>query len=126
MKNKSKLLVVFCASAVLGCSTLDIKIPNVEACVGIELGGYCKKTVTGEERLIEREDIEEMIWDYGAVILTPEAFAEYMKIMEKICNRQDECEHYENGAPKKTLKSFQTLERIRYYDNIDLGINDEY
>lgn len=107
-----------------GCNTLDIKIPNVEACVGVSLGGYCKKTVTGEERMVEKSEIEEMIWDYGAVILTPEAFAEYLKVMEKICNRQDECEHYESGAPKKTLKSFQVLERIHYYDSVDLEYNN--
>ena len=117
MKNKLKLLVILFAWAVAGCES--IKVPNVEACVNVLYGGFCKYTVTGKERTLNHDELADFI-DEGVAILSIDDFAEIIKLMEKVCNRQPECEFYDDGAPKITVASLKKLQRIRAYEGTDI------
>lgn len=91
----------------IGCK--DLKIPNGVNCVGIVKGGYCKATVTHEEELISRQRMIDLIWKEGAVVIPAPLYAEYLKVFEKICNRQNSCEIKDVG---RSLKAMQELNKI--------------
>ncbi len=111
IKNKLKLLA---ALFVLGGCNESLEIPNVEVCVGIITGGFCKFTVTGEERFVENSELEALLYDEGGVIMSAESFGEYLKLVEKVCNRQpDECEDLVENA-QSTITSLRFIKNINH------------
>ncbi len=111
IKNKLKLLAALFVFA--GCNE-SLEIPNVEVCVGIITGGFCKFTVTGEERFVENSELEALLYDEGGVIMSAESFGEYLKLVEKVCNRQaDECEDLVENA-QSTITSLRFIKNINH------------
>jgi hypothetical protein len=109
--NKLKLLGVLFVYA--GCNEA-LEIPNVEVCVGTITGGFCKFTVTGEERFVDDSDLESLLWDEGGVIMSAESFGEYLKLVEKVCNRQpDSCSELEDTA-KSTIENLKMIKNINH------------
>ncbi len=111
INNKLKLLAALFVFA--GCNE-SLEIPNVEVCVGIITGGFCKFTVTGEERFVENSELEALLYDEGGVIMSAESFGEYLKLVEKVCNRQpDECDQLIDNA-KSTIESLHFIKNINH------------
>ena len=51
----------------------------------------------------------DLIWKEGAVVIPAPLYAEYLKVFEKICNRQNSCEIKDVG---RSLKAMQELNKI--------------
>ena len=107
MKLRFVLLASFCLLVATGCK--DLKIPNGPTCVGIVKGGFCKVTVTGEEEIVSKQRIIDMIWKEGAVVVPAALYAEYLKTFEKICNRQKTCKMEDVGRTLETMKKLSMM-----------------
>ena len=106
-KLRLPLLASFLALAVIGCK--DLKIPNGPTCVGVVKGGFCKASVTGEEERISHQRMIDLIWKEGAVVVPAPLYAEYVKVMEKICNRQKKCEMNDIGRTLEVMKKLAQM-----------------
>ena len=80
-----KLPVILLLSMII--SNCSPTIPNVEVCITLPTyTGYCKYTLSDDERIIPPTQ-----WraeQAGRISMTPEAFGEYQKFIEKVCIRQ--------------------------------------
>lgn len=45
-----------------------------------------------------------MIWQEGAVVVPAPLMAEYIKVFEKICNRQKQCKYEDVGRSIESMK----------------------
>ena len=110
-KLKLTLLVSFCVLGAVGCR--DLKIPNGPSCVGLAPvktgGGFCKVSVTGEEEMVSRQRIINLIWKEGAVVVPAPLYAEYIKVLEKLCSRQKTCKIKDIGRTLDTMRKLSKM-----------------
>ena len=107
--NLSKLAVIlFVSGMASGC---QLNPPDVEVCVTLgSRAGFCAMTLSDLERLIPIKEWHDQ--QVGRFSLSPEAFGEYQKFIERACELT-KCSKKEERQRKRLLRKMERLDYIR-------------